>query len=110
MVAVPDARTNSIIVTSSHDAMEEIALTIGRLDASDSKKQHVHIYTLENADPDNVASILRGMFTTNGDNSSTEQTTDVLSQRTTSGASSDVVNTLNTNGNSGSGSRSSNGR
>jgi type II secretory pathway component GspD/PulD (secretin) len=110
MVAVPDPRTNSIIVTSSHDAMEEIALTIGRLDASESKKQHIHIYTLENADPGNVTSILRAMFTVNGDNSSTQQTTDVLSQRTTTGASSDVVNTLNTGGNSGGGSRSSNGR
>jgi len=106
VVVVPDPRTNSVIVSSSRDSMEEIALTIGRLDASDSKKQHVHIYTLENADPDNVAAILRGMFTVNGaDNSSTQQTTDVLSQRTSTGASSDIVNTLNTGGNSNSGSR-----
>jgi general secretion pathway protein D len=104
VVVVPDPRTNSVIVSSSRDSMEEIALTIGRLDASDSKKQHVHIYTLENADPDNVAAILRGMFTVNGsDNSSTQQTTDVLSQRTATGASSDIVNTLNTGGNSGGG-------
>jgi type II secretory pathway component GspD/PulD (secretin) len=104
VVVVPDPRTNSVIVSSSRDSMEEIALTIGRLDASDSKKQHVHIYTLENADPDNVAAILRGMFTVNGsDNSSTQQTTDVLSQRTATGASSNIVNTLNTGGNTGGG-------
>jgi len=104
VVVVADPRTNSVIVTCSHDSMEEIALTIGRLDSSDSKKQHVHIYTLENADPDNVASILRGMFTTNGaDNTSTQTTTDVLSQRTETGASSDIVNTLNTSGNTGGG-------
>jgi type II secretory pathway component GspD/PulD (secretin) len=106
VVVVPDPRTNSVIVSCARDSMEDIALTIGRLDASDSKKQHVHIYTLENADPDNVASILRGMFTTNGSDQSTTQQTDVLSQRTATGATSDIVNTLNTGGNSGSGSRS----
>ena len=62
MVAVPDPRTNSIIVNSSHETMEQIALTIGRLDATDSKKQHVYVELLEHADPDNVATILRGMF------------------------------------------------
>jgi len=104
VVVVADARTNSVIITASRDSMEDIALTIGRLDSSDSKKQHVQIYTLENADPDNVASILRDMFTTNGTSSSTEQTSDdALSQRTQTGASSDIVNTLNTSGNSGGG-------
>jgi type II secretory pathway component GspD/PulD (secretin) len=104
VVVVADARTNSVIVTASRDSMEDIALTIGRLDSSDSKKQHVQIYTLENADPDNVAAILRDMFTTNGTTNSTEQTSeDALSQRTETGASSDIVNTLNTGGNSGGG-------
>jgi len=84
--------------------MEEIALTVGRLDSSDSKKQHIRVYTLENADPDNVAAILRGMFTANGASQSqtSQQATNVLTQRTSTGASSDVVNTLNTGGNGGS--------
>jgi type II secretory pathway component GspD/PulD (secretin) len=104
VVVVADARTNAVIVTASRDSMEDIALTIGRLDSSDSKKQHVQIYTLENADPDNVAAILRDMFTTNGTSSSTSQTSeDALSQRTETGASSDIVNTLNTNGSTGGG-------
>jgi general secretion pathway protein D len=111
VVAVADPRTNSVIVTASHDSMEDIALTVGRLDASDSKKQHVRIYTLENADPDNVASILRGMFTVNGaSNTDTQQTTDVLSQRTSTGASSDVVNTLNTGGGGGGSNSRGNGQ
>jgi type II secretory pathway component GspD/PulD (secretin) len=102
VVTVPDPRTNSIIVTCSHDMMEEVANTIGRLDSSDSKKQHIQVYTLQNADPDNVASILRGMFTVNGASTTeTQNTTDVLSQRTQTGASSDVINTLNTSGNGG---------
>jgi len=93
MVAVADPRTNTVIVSASRDSMEDIALTVGRLDASDTRKQHVRVYTLENADPDNVASILRGMFTINGSqNTSNQNLTDVLSQRTTTGASSSVTN------------------
>ena len=87
MVAVADPRTNSVVVSASRDNMEEIALTVGRLDTTDDKKQHVHIYTLENADPDNVASILQGMFTANANNT-LQNNADVLSQRTSTGASS----------------------
>jgi len=101
MVAVADPRTNAVIVSCSHETMEAVALTIGRLDSTDAKKQHIRVYTLENADPDNVASILRGMFTVNGASiNQTQQTTNVLSQRTSTGASSDVINTLNSNGGS----------
>jgi len=99
VVAVPDARTNSIIVSCSRDMMEQIALTVGRLDASDSKKQHVYIYTLDHADPDNVASILRGMFSVDNSNSVSQPSASRLTERTTTGASTDVSNTLNTNGN-----------
>ena len=101
VVAVADPRTSAVVVTCAHDMMEEIALTIGRLDATDSKKQHIHVYTLENADPDNVASILRGMFTVNGASApqTSTQATDILTQRTSTGASSDVINTLSTGGN-----------
>jgi hypothetical protein len=113
MVAVPDPRTNSVIVSSSRDMMEEIALTVGRLDSTDSRKQHIHVYSLENADPDNVTSILKGMFTVNGANSPSQtqqNTTDVLTQRTQTGASSDVVNTLSTSGGGGGGGGAGGGR
>ena len=43
MVAVADPRTNSVLVSASHDTMAQIALTIGRLDATDAKKQHVYV-------------------------------------------------------------------
>jgi len=97
VVAVPDARTNSIIISASRDLMEQIALTVGRLDASDSKKQHVYIYTLDHADPDNVAAILRGMFGVDASNTNSQPTTSRLTERTANGASSDVTDTLNTN-------------
>jgi type II secretory pathway component GspD/PulD (secretin) len=109
VVSVPDPRTNSILINAGRDTMEQIALNIGRLDATDSKKQHVYIYALQNADPDNVATILRGMFSGQNSTSTTgaQPSSSMLNQRTQTGASSDVTNTINTGGSSGS-SRSSN--
>ncbi|MGB8355214.1 MAG: secretin N-terminal domain-containing protein [Chthoniobacteraceae bacterium] len=98
VVAVADPRTNSIIVSCSRETMDQIALTIGRLDATDAKKQHVYVQALEHADPDNVATILRGMFGNQTTSSTSSQpTSSALNQRTTTGASSDVTGTLNTN-------------
>ena len=107
VVAVADPRTNSLVVTAARDTMAQIALTVGRLDASDSKKQHVYIHRLENADPDNVAAILRGMF---GDQSASSSNTaqpssNRLNQRTSTGASSDVTDIMNNTSTGRSGSR-----
>jgi hypothetical protein len=79
--------------------MFQIAETVGRLDATDAKKQHVYIYNLESADPDNVAAILQGMFgNQNGTNTTnTQPSTTRLNQRTTTGASSDATDVMNIN-------------
>lgn len=106
VVAVPDPRTNSLVISAARDTMTQIALTVGRLDTTDSKKQHVYIYRLENADPTNVATILRGMFSSQNGSSSTaaQPSSDRLNQRTSTGASSEVTNTMS---NTGGGSRAS---
>jgi type II secretory pathway component GspD/PulD (secretin) len=111
VITVPDPRTNSVIVTASHETMEQVALTIGRLDASDSKKQHVYVHVLEHADPDNVATVLRGMFgDTTSNSTSSQPASNALNQRTTTGASADVTGTLNTSGSGSSGRSGSTGR
>src|ERR1700677_4995287 len=97
VVTVADPRTNSVIVNCSHDSMEQIALTIGRLDSSDAKKQKVTVVTLQHADPDTVLGILRTLF----NDPTATSTTGVLQTRQTTGASSDVTSTLNNNGSSG---------
>ena len=101
---VPDPRTNAVIVSASHDTMAQIAVTVGRLDSSSAKKQHVHVYTLGHADPDNVASILKSMFTVDATSGTVNAQPSLsrLTNRTTTGASSDVADALNTNSNSGS--------
>ena len=107
VVAVADARTNSVLVSASHDTMSQIALTIGRLDADGSKKQHVRIVTLAHADPDNVATILRQMYSptaTNSSSTATQPSLSVLTNRTTTGVSSDITGTLSTSGSGGTGS------
>ena len=62
VVAVADPRTNSVIVSASGELMSQIGKMIFQLDKDNSKKQKVYVYSLEHADTDNVAEILRGMF------------------------------------------------
>lgn len=62
IVAVADARTNSVIVSASAGLMQQISKMIKQLDSDRSRKQKVYVYSLEHADADNVAEILRGMF------------------------------------------------
>ncbi len=62
VVAVADPRTNSIIVSASSMLMNQIGKMINQLDADNSRKQKVYVYSLDHADADNVAEILRGMF------------------------------------------------
>ena len=105
VVAVSDPRTNSLLVTAARESMSQIALTVGRLDSGTFKKQQVYIHPLENADPDNVATILRGMFASQGstsNSSSSQPTSSRLNQRSSTGASNDVTGILNTSGISGS--------
>ncbi len=99
VVAVADPRTNSVLVSASRVTMAQIALTVSRLDATDVRKQHVYVHTLGHADPDNVAAILRGMYSVDsgGAQQAQQPSTDRLTQRTSQGASSNVSDTLNTN-------------
>jgi type II secretory pathway component GspD/PulD (secretin) len=92
VVSVGDPRTNSLIVTASHDSMIEIAGMVARLDETESKKQRVFVHSLQHADAENVANILRNMF---GDTSSLNTRGSRLNQRIDTGASSDASDALN---------------
>ncbi|MGB8170384.1 MAG: secretin N-terminal domain-containing protein, partial [Chthoniobacteraceae bacterium] len=105
VVAVGDPRTNSLLVNAARDTIAEIAEMIGRLDATDSKKQHVYIHSLEHADVDSVAGVLRGMLGDQSANNS-QNAAGRLSTRSANGASMDTTQQSNGIGSSG-GSRSS---
>lgn len=68
VTAVADPRTNALIVTAAANLMQQIERMIEQLDSDSSKKQKVYVYSLDNADVDNVATILRGMFESQSSN------------------------------------------
>ncbi len=86
VVAVGDPRTNSLLISAARDTMMQIAEMVGRLDATDAKKQHVYIHSLEHADADSVAAVLRGMLGGQGASSQTQSATSRLTNRSATGA------------------------
>jgi len=68
VVAVPDARTSSVVVTAARDLMEQIAEVIQQLDVESPKESKVQVFHLNNADPNEVLPVLQDMFqnTTSG--------------------------------------------
>ena len=101
-----DPRTNSLIVTAARDTMFQIAQTVGRLDATDAKKQRVFVYSLEHVDPDTVANVLRGML---GDQTATtanqQNGASRLNERAATGATMDANQIFNSSGNARGGGR-----
>lgn len=89
--AVGDPRTNSILITATHESMDQIAEMVTRLDSNPERKQRVFVYPLQYADANNVAAILRGIFSGQGGVSSTavqaqEAAGNRLNQRSVNGA------------------------
>ena len=88
VIAVPDRRTQSLVVTASKDLMPQIEEMIKELDENPANKMRVHIVTLENADPQDVASALQDLFpastsSRNGSANSSLNTQNPLTQRST---------------------------
>ncbi len=99
--AVGDPRTNSLVVTASKDTMMKLVELVARLDATDSRKQHVYVHALQHADAENVAAVLRGMLGQQTVGPAAPGQTSTLMQRTTNGASLNAQDVLNTNSNAG---------
>jgi general secretion pathway protein D len=62
VLAVPDPRTSSLVVSAASELMPQISQMIAQLDASPARKQKVFVYSLENADVQEVQQILQDMF------------------------------------------------
>lgn len=65
VLAVPDPRSSSIIVTASKTMMPEIADMIAQLDSEKGRKEIVGFYDLQNADPSDVYNNLQDLFQRN---------------------------------------------
>lgn len=68
VLAVADSRTSSVIVTASKDLMGQIAGMVRELDVPSMRDQQVHVFRMNNGDPQQAAQVLQNMFqsTTSG--------------------------------------------
>lgn len=62
VIAVPDERTGSLIVSAAAVLMPQIENMIAQLDKSNAKRQKVYVYSIENADVQQVEQVVRDMF------------------------------------------------
>ena len=100
--AVADPRTSSLIISASTEMMPQIAQMVEQLDSDASRRQKVFVYSLENADVQQVEQIVRGMFertTTTGNRNNPNQNS-ALSTRSQQNAQQQGQNTGNTGGGS----------
>jgi type II secretory pathway component GspD/PulD (secretin) len=83
VLAVADARTASIIISAASEMMPQIEEMVAQLDSSPAKKQKVFVYSLENADVQQVETVLRDMFerTTTANRSSQNDTSALVNRR-----------------------------
>ncbi len=103
VTAVPDPRTASVIVTATSGLMEQIATMIEQLDSNPAKKQKVYVFSLENADPQQVQQVLAEMFETTNtrNNSRNSQQNNALQNRANQSQTSGNSSGFGTGGTSG---------
>ena len=73
VIAVPDPRTASLIISAPRQMIETVENLVKQLDSNSAQRQKVFVFSLEHADVNNAAEILRAMF--EGENTRTTQTT-----------------------------------
>jgi type II secretory pathway component GspD/PulD (secretin) len=74
VIAVPDPRTQSLVVSASKELMPQIEDMINELDDVDAGSMHVHRIALQNADPQDVLQILQDIYPA-GQNKGSSSTT-----------------------------------
>jgi general secretion pathway protein D len=65
VVAVPDQRTASVVVTASNDLIGQIESIVSELDANAARKETVSVFQLKNASPQEMANVLQALFQKN---------------------------------------------
>jgi type II secretory pathway component GspD/PulD (secretin) len=70
VLAVPDPRTRSLIVSASKDMMPQIATMIERLDNNPRNMMHVYVMNLTNAEVQDVLPVVQDLFPSGNKSSS----------------------------------------
>lgn len=97
--AVADPRTFSVIVSASRETLDDIEAIINQLDSNSARKQKVFVYTLENGNVKQVETMLRNLFPSSNNRSTTSQQVDPLTTRASSNTQATGSNiTLGTRG------------
>jgi len=94
VVAVPDPRTYSVVVTAAKDMMPQIAEIVAQLDADSARRQKVFVYTMENADVKQVETILKNVFQSSNTRSTTSSQADPLATRASSNTQTSGTTTM----------------
>lgn len=81
VVAIADPRTFSVVVTASKTQMPAIAEMVAQLDTTSGRKQKVFVYTMANADVKQTEAILKNLFQSTNNRSSTSTQADPLGTR-----------------------------
>ena len=112
VTSVADRRTSSLVVTAAKNLMPQIAAMIAQLDADPANQQHVHVFPLQNAEPQDVQNSLQDIFPAgNNTRANSQLNNDPLNSRsqTYEQQQQSTINGLNNN-NSAGGSGSRGGR
>lgn len=100
VTAVADTRTNSVVVNASPGVLDQIGKMVQQLDRDPAGTKSVYVYSLKNARPEEVSTIIEQMF---GSGSSSTSTTNTRQNNTTNRANNaatrnnnNATNTRNT--------------
>ncbi len=66
VLAVPDQRTSSIVVTAARELMGQIEEVVVELDENPARRQSVKVFQLQNADPQETMEVLQDIFQKSG--------------------------------------------
>lgn len=75
VLAASDARTNTVVVTGPADTLKIIDTMLEQLDANPVAESTFFMYSLKNAQSDNLASVLNNLFMTGSGSSSNRSST-----------------------------------
>ncbi|MDK2971073.1 MAG: ral secretion pathway protein [Candidatus Sumerlaeota bacterium] len=97
VLAVADTRTNSVVVSAVSDVLTQIAGVVHELDRDPAGTKKVYVYSLKNANPEEVSELLDEMFGSTSSSSSSRTSTSNTSSRNTTNTTNTNRNTNTTN-------------
>lgn len=87
VLAVADTRTNAVVVSAVSDTMKQIEQVVAELDKDPAKTKRVYTFSLQNANPEEVSTILKEMFGSGTSSSTTTGRAATTTRQGTTGTS-----------------------